>query len=103
MPNAKPYPVRSDKDADVDEGLDDAGIDELEQILEEALEQSPPPRVRSYRPGHRQPSAARVVELNVPSPWERPRDGFTASMTERVPVMRSTKQAGYVRGTTRES
>lgn len=94
---------------DVDD-IDPDGLDGDEEDLDAAIaedvddEPEPPPlRSHDYRPGHRQVKPTKVVAPAGPSPWERPRDGFTASMTERVPVMRTTKQASFVKGTSRDA
>jgi hypothetical protein len=61
-----------------------------------------PLRSRDYQPGHRQikPAKVKVVAgAGGPSPWEnRPRDGFTAGMSERVDEMRASKVAHLVKG-----
>lgn len=71
--------------------------------VDDAIAEDPPPRRhRVDAPGHRHvPPRKAVVEVG-PSPWERPRENFTASMAERVPEMRATKEASYVKGTSRE-
>jgi hypothetical protein len=94
LPNAVPYPRLpvADDDEAIDDELDD----------DEALAEQLPP-VRAFKPSHRQHKPKVEIAPAGPSPWERPRENFTATMTERVPEMRATKQASYVKGTSREA
>lgn len=65
--------------------------------LDDRIADATPPaarRVSAYKPRHRQVEKPSLVG---PSPWEKPREGFTAAMTERVPEMNSTRQSRMVR------
>lgn len=83
----------------MDVELEEPSIDT--EGIDEALEEELPP-ARAYPAGHRRQAPTPLVAAG-PSPWERPREGFTATMTERVPEMRATKQASFVKGTSREA
>lgn len=52
----------------------------------------PEPRVK-YKPGHR---INEKVDTAGPSPWERPRDGFTAAMAARSDLASNTREGRRV-------
>lgn len=100
LPNAQPYPRRQvDSERDVDEGFDDATVDAEEPDPED---EAPMPRPTTFKTGHRLPKM-KPATVSGPSRWERPRENFTESMAAHVPEMRATREARFVKGTTRES
>lgn len=74
-----------------------------EDPLDDEADDEPPPRRPDYASGHRQTPPRQPVAAAGPSPWERPRENFTSAMNERVPEMRQSKQASYVKGVSREA
>lgn len=90
-----------DLDAALSDDTDGAGVADEEDVEEEPV--APAIRRREPAPGHRQPKPRAVVTNPGPSSWERPREGFTASMEARVPEMRATREASFVKGTSREA
>lgn len=89
--------VDADEDAPVEDPVYGADVDQENDDDKDEIEPAPL-RSRDYRLGHRQVQPTREVVSASPSPWERPRENFTAVMTERVPEMRATRQASFVNG-----
>ncbi len=101
-------------DADADEHLEDVNVgdpeddEDLEVQVESTLDPTWIPPTRSARlqpgPAHRQPAAPLTEKASGTSWWtEAGPDGFTDRGTAREPEMRKTKQAGMVKGTSRDA
>lgn len=90
---------------DVDDELEldasvalDAALTREELTEDDDRDEPPPLRSKAYNAAHRQLPATKARLTPSPSPWERPREGFTAAMEARVPEMRNTKEASLVKG-----
>lgn len=95
----KEPPMVIDEELEPIEGVSDPDVAAFDEEDAERVPDPPPQRSRAYKPGHRVPRGKAIDVSGTPSPWVgKPRDGFTAAMEERLPEMRSTRQAASVKG-----